>query len=240
VGINLEYGGVVDEVTYKGINWADKGFGRGDPGRQIQVSLYDGNDPANGPNWTDPNWPWNPVQGGNRRGEPSILLESQQRGSNSFYTKTRPQQWNHTLGLSDVIVEQWVTISGNSVLFRYQVTHTGNDEHGYCPHEFPVFYLKPTFEAPVTLLDGVRTDQSRWLRGRWAGITNEEGEGIFIIPYTNYDYFFDVITRGGDPPDTNFIQVWAKCSFGPSGTPESVREMEVRMLFGRPEDVDRY
>lgn len=113
VGVNLEWGGAISELSHAGINLIDDN----DTGRLVQVSVYDSEDnyPAD---LTDSSWGWNPVQGGDKYFHGSPVLDFK-KTEKDMYIKTQPLQWNpdnkgggvDVPVKSNVTLETWLTLS---------------------------------------------------------------------------------------------------------------------------------
>ncbi|MEM3493128.1 MAG: hypothetical protein QXD15_02090 [Thermoplasmata archaeon] len=154
VCVNLEWGGAICEIRYSGVNLIDAH----DTGRLIQLSLYAGGEYYNYTDCTDPNWGWNPVQGGDKYNHGSPVLAYYNRGY-EIYIKTTPYEWNpdnkgggpNTPVLSDVIFEQWVMFGPNPNVLkvRYRVTTLSTAERGVTGQEFPCIYTNPILNKLV-------------------------------------------------------------------------------------------
>jgi hypothetical protein len=145
VGLLTSWGGTIVEASLNGTNYVNSN----DPGRQLQVSLWDGDaDYVN-------SWGYNPVQAGDRYFDGSPVL-GQTIGPESIYIKTQPIQWapesfgggpgNPILG--DAYVEQWLTPvpnRGRAFKVHYKITHFGTDTHTNTFQELPVVYVNRGF-----------------------------------------------------------------------------------------------
>ncbi|KPL00928.1 MAG: hypothetical protein AMJ91_02385, partial [candidate division Zixibacteria bacterium SM23_73_3] len=148
VGLNLDWGGVISEIIYEGVNLVNKH----DTGRLLQLSLYDGSDIYPGTDGTDPNWGWNPTQAGDKYNHPSSVL-FYSASTDSMYTKTQPLEYNpDNKGggsdqgvLSDVYFEQWTSLEGQAVKVKWKVTHLGTDHHTITVESFPCVYVNRDF-----------------------------------------------------------------------------------------------
>jgi hypothetical protein len=147
VGLRKAWGGAITEVSLNGVNYVNSD----DPGRQIQVSLWDANVPFNP--YSGCAEGFNPVESGDHYFNGSPLLSSNLQ-SDSIYTKTQPLQWapeyfggspgNPVLG--DAYIEKWLgPVPGYNRVFNvhYKITHFGNDSHAGGLQELPVMYVNP-------------------------------------------------------------------------------------------------
>ena len=162
-----------------------------DRGRLIQQSYYGAED---GSLWNKEPWRWNPVQGGDWRGKPATVLELTHT-TNSLHTKTVARHWASGEELTNVIFEQWITLTGRLAHIRFQMTYSGTNSHPPRDHEIPAVFVAPELDTLV-LYDGDRpwTDgplhrsrpgwpnESRRITERWAAYvgTNDVGLGVCV------------------------------------------------------------
>ena len=147
VGLRKAWGGAITEVSLNGVNYVNSD----DPGRQIQVSLWDANVPFDP--YSGCAEGFNPVESGDHFFNGSPLLSSTLE-SDSIYTKSQPLQWapeffgggpgNPILG--DAYIEKWICpVPGHNRVFKvhYGITHFGTDSHAGGLQELPVMYVNP-------------------------------------------------------------------------------------------------
>lgn len=172
VGIDEKWGASIVEVSLNGTNFVNAY----DPGREIQLALYDGAHDYDACAACTGVWGWNPVQGGDRHGNGSTVLEKR-LGPGLLYVKVRPNHWApDALGQvpwwdpvpADVVVEQWISADPRHpgvIRVGYRLTHLGSDRHGATvQQEFPAMYVDlayrrfvhyagsaPWTDAPVTI-----------------------------------------------------------------------------------------
>lgn len=200
VGIEPRCGGTIAEITISGTNLVNN---YDCTGRQIQVAHYDGNSTYDSCAACTGTWGWNPVQGGDRHGYGSIVLE-QAVTSSSLYIKTQPYEWfpdNKGGGpglpvLSDVIIEQWLSFVPNepyAIKMRSKTTHVGNDNHSLAAQEHPATYINLGFDrliyyggsspwtggsasvvTPPTALNYYNATEN------WAAVVNSQGSGLTV------------------------------------------------------------
>ena len=207
VGVKLDWGGAISEIWYKGVNLINNH----DTGRLIQISLYDRNDYYNYSDCGDPNWGWNPVQGGDKYKHGSPVITYYSKGY-ELYIKTRPYQWNpdnkgggsDTPVYSDVILEQWVSFGPqpNILKIKYRITSLSSDFHAATAQESPCLYTNSMFNRFV-----IYNGTSPWTNDSlsyyslpvypdpalvkrsveyWAALVNSTNDGIGI--YSPYLY----------------------------------------------------
>lgn len=136
VGVNLTKGGSITEISHLGFNVVDDY----DTGRYVQAALYDDTGI----------YGWNPVQGGNNADVSSGYLASftgtDTWGGDTWdyvASSTAPLYWNAALGVSDVIINQRVSLSRTHPLIRvqWQVENSG-PTHAPWRQEYPAVYVK--------------------------------------------------------------------------------------------------
>jgi hypothetical protein len=155
VGVDLDWGGAITEIIYKGNNLVNKH----DEGRMIQINLMDGKDK----DFYDPldmsssNMGYSPNQAGDKYQHYSSVLK-QIITDNFIYTRTQPLEWNpdnkgggKTKSVaSDVYVDQWIYLNGPLVKVKYVLTHIGNDRHEYFNQLIPYVFVNKDFRRLIT------------------------------------------------------------------------------------------
>gem|GEM_PF-2272185 len=234
VGINLDWGGGISEIVYKGKNIVNND----DPGRLIQISFYDGGDYYNNLDTSDPNWGWNPVQGGDKYGHGSGVISFTQSAS-KIYTKCQPCEWNpdnkgggpSLLVRSDCYFEQWVSLDKKKpevIKVTYKLTHLGTDEHLLAGQEFPCVYVNSEFDRMIIYrglspwTNSAVTEESvpifpntgNWYSPEyWAALVNSENLGLAVYtPWQNcYPGCVGTLMPGGG---TNYFRPTILYSIG--------------------------
>ena len=74
-----------------------------DRGRFIQQSYYGDGD---GSHWVDKEWRWNPVQGGDYKGNPAVVIEYADTAG-VLYVKSTPKHWATGVDIVGAVMEQW-------------------------------------------------------------------------------------------------------------------------------------
>lgn len=157
LGIRLDWGGVIDEVSQNGENFVD----HNDDGRDIQLALFDGNRLGKSVSINSSlNVGYDPNQGGDyhQHGSPVIAISLT---GNTIYTKTQPYEWNpddkgggpNSPVLGDAYMEQWISfLPGLAGVFHihYRVTHFGQDEHAVNYQGLPAIYTQATYDQVVS------------------------------------------------------------------------------------------
>ncbi|HEX8391738.1 MAG TPA: hypothetical protein VF665_05195, partial [Longimicrobium sp.] len=154
IGLDRRWGGAIAEVSLNGVNMVNAY----DPGREVQLSLYDGDEPGGDLcGGCEGKWPWNPVHAGDRHGHGSEVLLAQ-AGDSSLYVVTRPLHWlpegrggaPGTPGPSDMLYAMRVSVvpgSPGAFHVQYRATHMGRDTHGAAAQEVPAVYVNRGFDT---------------------------------------------------------------------------------------------
>jgi len=237
VSVNLNWGGAIDFISYQGgPNLVDRGVPDG--GREIQVSLYDGNayyDSVNNNNWYG-QWGWNPVQAGDRKGSVTGHVDASKNG-NLIYVRCRPLEWNGS-GPSDIILEQWLSLEyQKAIKIHYRTTHVGNDYHAAGWQEFPCAYFKPTWSIPYIVIyqgNSLWTDDDSGIKKfpqpanmdsitsseNWIALVGEDNCGVTLYSQARDPVRFCLgVGRNGNTIPMNLIA--AHTYFNPSGIYEA-------------------
>lgn len=158
-----------------------------DQGRFIQQSFYGD---ADGTRWAKQPWRWNPVQGGDFKGNPARLLEFK-ADANSIYAKTVGRHWSGCTDLTNVVFEEWISLTGRVAHVRYRMTYTGTNAHAAHDHEIPAVFTEPDLDTLV-LYDGDKPwtgappsrsqpgwpNEYREMTEHWAAYVDKTGFGL--------------------------------------------------------------
>ena len=158
-----------------------------DQGRFIQQSYYGSKD---GSMWADKPWRWNPVQGGDYKGHPAKLLNLM-ASRTTLYAKSEGIHWASGTPLPEVILEQWITLTGRLAHVRFRMTYSGTNSHPKCDQEVPAFFVEPDLKTLV-LYDGARPwtgaaptrsqpgwpNESRRMAENWAAYVDKDDFGV--------------------------------------------------------------
>jgi hypothetical protein len=165
VGMKLTWGGSITELWYNGVDVIDNW----DAGREVQCAFYAAGEyysPVGDPG--DPNWGWDPVQGGDKYSHGSGIVTYTRNGTNSIYLQTRPMEWNpdnkgggSSLGVrSTVVLDQWITISDRAVYCDYGVQNDATPR-GSTSQEMPCVYTTGAYNDLIAYYGGT----SPWTSG---------------------------------------------------------------------------
>ena len=118
-----------------------------DHGRLIQQSYYGQED---GSLWNDKPWRWNPVQGGDWKGNPAKVLElTVDAEKHALYAKSMGKHWAAGDDLKEVVFEQWIALDGPVARIRFRFTYSGTTTHPEREHEIPAVFLAPELDTLV-------------------------------------------------------------------------------------------
>jgi hypothetical protein len=162
-----------------------------DRGRLIQQSYYGNKD---GSLWDQQPWRWNPVQGGHWRGAGAQTLELRSTQT-TLYSKTLPKHWATGEDLTNTVMEQWITLTGQVAQIRFKFTYTGTETHTAHDQEIPAVFVEPLYKHLV-LYNGPKPwtndklhrsvpgwpNESRTLTENWAAYVDDTdfGLGVYV------------------------------------------------------------
>ncbi len=226
VGLDAKWGGAIVQLSYQGQQIVN----RSDPGREVQLALYDGDQAYDVCPTCSGVSGWNPTQAGDHYGHGSQVADSV--ASDHLYTKTLPIEWypdNKGGGAAhaiptDVIMEQWVSVSPwdwRVIQVHYRITYTGKVERGNGLQELPAVYVNrqynrfvyyqgdaPWRDAPVvdTVLPIPIPVPVLYMPEKWAALVNAQGIGLTVYAPEQYPYGGGRrIFGAGKPADWNTV-----------------------------------
>ena len=158
-----------------------------DRGRLIQQSYYGGKD---GSLWNGKPWNWNPVQGGGYRNEGSKVAELRTT-PDTLYAKTIPTHWATGASLTNVAMEEWITLTGRVAKVHFKMTYTGSETHPVTHQEIPAIFLAPELDtlvlydgkapwtgAPLSRSQPGFPNEGRTISEHWAAYVNTNNVGL--------------------------------------------------------------
>jgi hypothetical protein len=211
VGLLRSHGGALAHLSLPGSNF--NALNHYDHGRLVQQSYYGD---ADGSRWADKPWRFNPVQGGDYRGNAATLTKFR-ASETSAYAKTIPRHWASGKRLNDCTMEQWVELDGPLLRVRYRFTYQGQTRHQPRHQETPAVFVAPewdtlvTYTGPEPWSNGPLTrrtpgwpNESVAIPESWAAYVGEEGVGVGVLvpgvfEATCYRY------EGGSGADCSYI-----------------------------------
>ena len=166
-----------------------------DRGRLVQQSYYGAKDDSL---WNKQPWRWNPVQGGDWRGNPARLLEFKAE-RDSLYAKSMGKHWASGADLPEVIFEEWISLTGRIAHVKFRITYTGTNTHPKITHELPAVFVEPQFDTLLVYQatnawsgDAVHRSKPGWpnesrkMTEHWAAYVNTNNFGVgALVPVAN-------------------------------------------------------
>jgi hypothetical protein len=187
VGLLRSHGGAIAHLSSRssGINTLN----HYDHGRLIQQSYYGDED---GSLWVDKPWRYNPVQGGDYKGNAAKVVEFRSTNT-SAYVKTIPRHWASGKLIDECTMEQWVELDGPILRVRFHFNYNGSVAHVSRHQETPAVFVSPKLATLVTYTGdrpwtGAALTQKipGWpneavvLSENWAAYVGEDGTGIGV------------------------------------------------------------
>lgn len=176
-----------------------------DLGRFVQQSYYGRQD---GSRWNNKAWNWNPVQGGSYNGNPSKVVESANSGT-QIYAKTIPRHWATGSELTNVVMEEWITLEDRVAHIHYRMTYKGVTSHPDRNQELPAVFLSPRFKNlvyyngdnpwendPLTRRVPSSKNTRDSITENWAAYVNDQnwGVGVYVPGATQMTFY---LVQGG-------------------------------------------
>ncbi len=160
-----------------------------DRGRLIQQSYY-GN--VDGSKWADKPWRWNPVQGGDYRGKSAKVIKFK-ADRHKLYAKTQPVHWATGQPITDVTMEQWITLDKRVAHVRFRMVYRGKVTHRPRHQEIPAVFVdrslatlllydgdQPWRQQPVRRLQPGETNEYHRITENWAAYVDDQGIGLGV------------------------------------------------------------
>ncbi len=143
VGIQLSWGGGINYIQDKTsrISGLTNLINRADTGRLVQQSYYGtGKNAEYTPgSFNGSEWRYNPVQGGDKYGNTSRLIDIQVK-DNSVYIKAQPQDWSLDGQITPSYMENTYTVNDDTIRVDNRFTDYSGWTHPYTHQELPAFY----------------------------------------------------------------------------------------------------
>ena len=221
-----------------------------DRGRFVQQSYYGDED---GSVWVWPKepkeWRWNPVQGGDYKGAPAILLDFKSTAT-TLYSKSTPKHWASGEDITDAVMEQWISLNGPVAHIKYRFTYSGKHNHKARSQEMPAVFVDYALPNLVTYRgekpwqnDALHRSVPGWPNEKyettehWSAYVDKQDWGIGLYTpgtskNTSYRYKGDE-TAGPTGSATSYFSPIRKLAIR-SGT---VVEYDVYMAIGSVTDI---
>jgi hypothetical protein len=184
-----------------------------DHGRLVQQSYYGDED---GSRWVDQAWRYNPVQGGDYKGNAAKVIHFQSTESTA-QVKTIPRHWASGALVDECRMEQQLELDGPILRVHYRFSYHGNLTHKARHQETPAVFVAPRLSTLVTYTGDKpwtsaaltqRTpgwpNESVTLSEGWAAYVDENGVGIGVyVPGTTEATCYRF--KGGFGSDCSYI-----------------------------------
>ncbi len=164
-----------------------------DTGRFIQQSYYGGPD---GSDWNGKPWVYNPVQGGEWKGQPSKLLEFQKDDNgSSVRVKVEPLSWASGVRCPEAIMMSLISLDGHFAHVEMSMKYTGDDQGPPRSQEMPAIFAIAELNQLVYSDDGeLKRRVPSWPNesGRatesWLAYVNDSdwGVGVYVPGTTEF------------------------------------------------------
>lgn len=209
IGIDLGAGGAIGWLSTKPAT--DKNLiNTYDRGRYVQQSYYGDED---GSSWNGKPWRYNAVQAGDWQGLPAKIAELNQESPNAIYSKTIPRHWATGKLLTEVSMEQWVTLKADLAHVKYRMTYGGTAAHQPHHQELPAFFAQPEFDTLI-FCEGEPWKHAPLTRKQ----LGEKGEYITLgepwVAWADKNGFaFGLLTKGAKEATCYRVSGPAACSY---------------------------
>lgn len=190
LGVNLDAGGSIGWFSHARSN--DNLLNSFDHGRYVQQSYYGD---ADGSLWNGKPWKYNPVQGGSWKGVPAVILEKKEQAT-QLYIKTQPRNWAGGEPITDLVMEQWLSLEGGLARLKFRMTYQGKIEHKARHQELPAVFVVPRCDTLVFCEKG-STEPVKKQPGKgneyfhtsepWAAWVDASGTGLGVyFPHASF------------------------------------------------------
>lgn len=212
-----------------------------DRGRFVQQSYYGDSD---GSEWNKKPWRYNPVQGGEWRGQSARVDEEKMIGK-TFYARITPRNWGGGELLPECSMEQWISLQPTHAHLRFAFSYTGTKTHAPRHQEIPAMFVRadlqqmawyegesPWTKAPLQRRVPGWPNESAKLSENWVAYTGAEEKGVGLcVPVAKEATCY----RFQAPGD-------AACSYvAPLATfalkPDLKWEYEAFLMLGAPDEM---
>lgn len=139
-----------------------------DRGRLVQQSWYGRED---GSDWNGRPWRWNPVQGGDWKGQSARILQRRVSEAHAF-VRTQPVHWAAGNVVADALMEQRMALRGEMFEIRYRFEYSGREVHPPQHQELPAVFVTPEL-GTLVVAEGVKAREGMMWRRSRPGWPNE-------------------------------------------------------------------
>lgn len=188
VAIDLSHGGAIAEIRPS--DSSENLLNAYDAGRYLQQSLYGDNE---GGRWNGRPWPFNPVQGGDWRNEPSRVVWWSNDGI-VIQVQTQPRDWGGR-GETPCIMESWISLEGSLIKVRFFFRYEGNTPHAPRHQEVPALFVRSDLDRLVYYA-GTSPWAGDGLSAKRPVALEQAGHGESIVFSESWVAFVDASQRG--------------------------------------------
>ena len=232
-----------------GIAWLSAGgtdknlLNHWDRGRLIQQSYYGKKD---GSMWGKNPWSWNPVQGGHYKGEGAKVLEIK-ADEKQIYAKTTPKHWASGEDLTDVAMEEWITLEENIAHVRFKMTYSGTETHPKRHHEIPAVFTisqlpnlvyyegdKPWTNAEIKRTQPGWPNQGHAINENWAAFVGDDNFGMgAYVPVANSITCYRYVVKDNADASCSYFAPLTEFAI----TPGTVFEYDLYLAVGKIDEI---
>jgi hypothetical protein len=212
-----------------------------DQGRFVQQSYYGDED---GSLWAAQKWRYNPVQGGEYKGQASELKEFR-ADEKEIYAKITPRNWAGGELLPEVTMEEWIRLEGSLARVRFKMTYAGEKTHAARHQEIPAIFTEPSLKTLVAYAgdkpwtnDVLSRKTPGWpnegqkMSENWVAYVDDAGQGIgAYVPIATDATCYRYLDGGA----TNCSYVAPIINFALK--PNLVFEYEIALTIGNTEQM---
>jgi hypothetical protein len=209
-----------------------------DAGRFIQQSYYGDRDGSYWPGGG--NWRWNPVQGGSYvNDKPALLAFS--NVNNSIYARVHPRNWAGRQLLTNVVMEEWIDLTGLLARIVFRMTYTGPSNYAARHQEVPAMFMDAAYPR-LTYFNGAALTnfQPAGVNGydtsteSWWAYVNAAGFGMGIMtPHTTFATYYWIAGAGNEGSGCSYVSPIQ--TFGIS--PNLVHQYTVYLTIGATNQI---
>ena len=158
LGIRLIWGGGINYLEDKtsGVRRLQNLVNQADTGRLIQQSYYgvQENDEYKPGHYNGATWAYNPVQGGDVKGNHSRIIDIVVTNA-SVYIKSQPMDWAKDKEITPSYMENTYTVYGDRIQVDNRFVDFSDWTHRYAHQELPAFYTV-SYLSRFTLYNGTK------------------------------------------------------------------------------------
>ncbi|MCX7002142.1 MAG: hypothetical protein NTV22_02580 [bacterium] len=208
-----------------------------DAGRMIQQSYYGEQD---GSSWAGNPWHWNPVQGGSYLNDKPALLAFS-NVNNRIYAKVHPRNWAGRQLLTNVVMEEWIDLTGRLARIVFTMTYTGPSNYAARHQEVPAMFMDAAYPRLTYCTGATLTNfQPAGVNGfdnsteSWWAYVNAAGDGMGIMtPPTTFATYYWIAGSGNEGGGCSYVSPMQ--TFGI--TPNLVHQYTVYLTIGTTQQI---